>query len=132
MVYRYIAASVIAAGLTVPTVSWAGSLGVHFSWAETTACSSTPPAFTVTNIPTGTKYLVFKLVDHDAPNFVHGGGQISYSGSGRIPAGAFASVSQVAHERIFSCWVMGRGLLRQAQKAVSRFALPTAGGPSIA
>jgi hypothetical protein len=89
MVYRYIAALVIAAGLTVPTVSWAGSLGVHFSWAETTACSSTPPAFTVTNIPTGTKYLVFKLVDHDAPNFVHGGGQISYSGSGRIPAGSF-------------------------------------------
>ncbi len=89
MVYRYIAALVIAAGLTFPTVSWAGTLGVHFSWAATTACSSTPPAFTVTNIPKGTKYLVFKLVDHDAPNFVHGGGQISYSGSGRIPAGAF-------------------------------------------
>jgi len=89
MVYRYIVALVIAAGLMFPTVSWAGTLGVNFTWAETRACSATPPAFTVTNIPQGTKYLVFKLVDHDAPNFVHGGGQISYSGSGGIPAGAF-------------------------------------------
>jgi phosphatidylethanolamine-binding protein (PEBP) family uncharacterized protein len=89
MVYRYITALLILAGLMIPTVSWAGALGVHFSWAETTACSTTPPAFTITNIPQGTKYLVFKLVDHDAPNFAHGGGQVPYSGSGRIPAGAF-------------------------------------------
>jgi phosphatidylethanolamine-binding protein (PEBP) family uncharacterized protein len=89
MVYRYSVALVIVAGLTIPTVSCAGTLGVNFSWAETVACSTTPPAFTVTNIPQGTKYLAFKLVDHDAPNFVHGGGQIPYSGSGRIPAGSF-------------------------------------------
>jgi len=80
---------VIAAGLMIPTVTWAGSLEVRFSWAATTPCSATPPAFTVTNIPKGTKYLVFKLADHDAPYFVHGGGQIPYSGSGSIPAGAF-------------------------------------------
>jgi phosphatidylethanolamine-binding protein (PEBP) family uncharacterized protein len=90
MVYRYIGMLFIGAGMMSPTISWsAETLGVHFSWASTAACSSTPPAFTITNIPKGTKYLVFKLVDHDAPDFVHGGGQISYSGSGRIPAGAF-------------------------------------------
>ena len=89
MVTRYSGVLLIAAGLMIPTASWAGTLGVHFSWEETVACSTTPPAVTVTNIPKGTKYLVFKLVDHDAPNFVHGGGQIPYSGSGRVPAGAF-------------------------------------------
>ena len=62
---------------------------IQFSWAATTPCSRTPPAFTITNIPKGTTYLVFKLTDHDAPNFVHGGGQIPYSGSGNVPAGAF-------------------------------------------
>ena len=89
MVFHYKSVLLIVTALMIPTVSWAGTLGVHFSWAGTTACSTTPPAFTITNIPKGTKYLVFKLVDHDAPHFVHGGGQISYSGSGRIPAGAF-------------------------------------------
>src|SRR5271157_3260278 len=88
MVYRHKSMLLIAVGITIPTVSWAGTLGVDFSWAETTACSTISPAFTVTNIPRGTKSLVFKLVDHNAPNFVHGGGQIPYSGSGRIPAGA--------------------------------------------
>ncbi len=89
MGFHYKSVLLILTALMIPTVSWAGTLGVNFSWAGTTACSTTPPAFTITNIPKGTKYLVFKLVDHDAPNFVHGGGQISYSGSGRIPAGAF-------------------------------------------
>jgi phosphatidylethanolamine-binding protein (PEBP) family uncharacterized protein len=88
MVYRGSGVLMVVVGLLIPTVSRAGSLEVHFSWAATTA-SATPPAFTVTNIPKGTKYLVFNLADHDAPNFVHGGGQIPYSGSGRIPAGAF-------------------------------------------
>ena len=90
MVHRYNRVLLIVAGMTIPTVSWAGTLGGNFSWAETMPCSTTPPAFTITNIPKGTKYLVFKLVDHDAPDFVHGGGQIPYSGSGRVPAGAFS------------------------------------------
>ena len=89
MVYRFSGALLIVVGLMNPTASLAGTLGVHFSWAATTACSVTHPAFTVTNIPQGTKYLIFKLVDHDAPNFVHGGGQVPYTGSGRIPEGAF-------------------------------------------
>ena len=51
--------------LVIPTSSFAGSLGVSFTWTGTAACSSTPPAFTVTNIPRGTKRLDFHLVDLD-------------------------------------------------------------------
>ena len=75
MVYCYNRVILILVGMTIPAVSWpAETLGVRFSWAGTMACSTSPPAFTITNIPKGTKYLVFKLVDHDAPDFVHGGG----------------------------------------------------------
>jgi Phosphatidylethanolamine-binding protein len=89
MQYLFGMTSLLAAGLLAPNVSPAASLGVHFSWTETSACSGTPPAFTIANVPTGTKYLEFKLVDLDKLDFVHGGGEIPYSGSGKIPAGAF-------------------------------------------
>ena len=81
--------SLLAAGLLAPNASMAASLSVHFSWTSTSACSGTPPAFTISNTPKGTKYLDFKLVDLDKLDFVHGGGEIPYSGSGKIPAGAF-------------------------------------------
>ena len=83
-------ASLLAAGLLTPGASWAGSLGVHFSWVGTPACSGTPPAFTITNVPNGTKYLAFKLVDRNKLDFVHGGGRVAYAGTGQIPAGAFS------------------------------------------
>ena len=75
--------------LVIPTSSFAGSLGVSFTWTGTAACSSTPPAFTVTNIPRGTKRLDFHLVDLDKLDYEHGGGQLTYTGSGKIPSGAF-------------------------------------------
>jgi hypothetical protein len=79
----------LAIGLTIPTFSFAGSLGVNFTWEGTAACSSKPPAFRVTNIPKGTRHLDFHLVDLDKLDYQHGGGQIAYAGSGKIPAGAF-------------------------------------------
>jgi len=44
---------------------------------------------TISGAPAGTRSLVFALVDLDKPDYVHGGGQVMYSGSGAIPAGAF-------------------------------------------
>jgi phosphatidylethanolamine-binding protein (PEBP) family uncharacterized protein len=43
----------------------------------------------VTNIPRGTKRLDFHLVDLDKLDYEHGGGQLKYAGSGKIPSGAF-------------------------------------------
>jgi phosphatidylethanolamine-binding protein (PEBP) family uncharacterized protein len=80
---------VLVIGLALPTSSVAGSLGVNFTWAGTSACSATPPAFTLSGVPKGTKYLNFELIDLDKPDYVHGGGQVAYTGSGRIPPGAF-------------------------------------------
>lgn len=85
--HPWIAALAIA--LILPGGAHAATLGVRFTWAGTAACSTTPPAFTITDIPKDTKILAFRLTDLDAPHYQHGGGEAAYSGSGDIPAGAF-------------------------------------------
>jgi phosphatidylethanolamine-binding protein (PEBP) family uncharacterized protein len=67
----------------------AADLGVEFSWQGTKACSGKPPAFKITGIPAGTKTLKFEMKDLDFRSYYHGGGEIPYTGSGDIPAGAF-------------------------------------------
>jgi hypothetical protein len=70
----------------------AAKLGVDFSWQGTTACSGKSPAFTVSNVPAGTKRLEFNMVDKNVPTYEHGGGSVDFTGSGSIPAGAFTYV----------------------------------------
>ena len=84
---RAILALTMFVAIPVPSHA-AGALRVQFSWTGTKACSNTPPAFKVADIPKGTKYLSFRLVDHNAA-FNHGGGEVAYRGSGDIPSGAF-------------------------------------------
>ena len=79
----------LAVALILPAAAQAATLGVRFTWVGTAACSATSPAFTIADIPKATKYLDFRLHDLDAPHFDHGGGEVAYSGSGDIPAGAF-------------------------------------------
>ena len=79
----------LAAALILPAAANAATLGVRFTWAGTAACSATPPAFTIADIPKDTKVLAFRLTDLDAPHYPHGGGEVAYSGSGDISAGAF-------------------------------------------
>lgn len=64
-------------------------MGVSFSWKETHKCSSTPPSFYISGIPKGTKTLEFKMTDLNALSFPHGGGTVPYTGTGKIPEGAF-------------------------------------------
>ena len=65
-------------------------LGVDFSWEDTSRCSSTSPAFTITDVPQQTDQLHFKMKDLNVPSFNHGGGTIEYSGGSQVPAGAFS------------------------------------------
>ena len=41
------------------------------------------------DVPTGTRFIKFKLVDTDVRGFDHGGGVVAYSGQGAIEPGAF-------------------------------------------
>lgn len=58
-----------------------GSLSVHFSWAGIQACGSISPAFTLGNVPAGTKSLSFMMTDINVPTFHHGGSTIPYKGN---------------------------------------------------
>jgi len=78
----------LAALVSLPSASLA--MSVKFSWAGYQACSAGSPAFNVSDVPTGTARLAFKMVDKNVPSYPHGGGTIAYDGGREIPAGAFS------------------------------------------
>ncbi|NCM96291.1 MAG: hypothetical protein GW948_02990 [Rhodobacterales bacterium] len=45
--------------------------------------------FVLNDVPSGTKFIRFKLVDRDAPGYSHGGGMVEYKGQSMIAPGAF-------------------------------------------
>jgi len=72
-----------------------GSFGLGFDWGDLELCTSgipnivDSPKFMVADVPAGTRFIEFKLIDHDAPGYNHGGGGVSYDGQKMIAAGAF-------------------------------------------
>ena len=78
----------LAALLMFPSASLA--MSVKFSWMGYRPCSSSSPAFIVSDVPTGTARLAFKMVDKNVTSYSHGGGIIAYDGAPEIPAGAFS------------------------------------------
>jgi hypothetical protein len=82
----------VAAGLATLAIFPSGALAmsVKFSWVGYQPCSSSSPAFTVSDVPAGTARLAFKMVDKNVPSYPHGGGTIAYDGAREIPTGAFS------------------------------------------
>jgi phosphatidylethanolamine-binding protein (PEBP) family uncharacterized protein len=78
----------LAALVSFPSASLA--MSIRFSWTGYRPCSSSSPAFNVSDVPTGTARLAFKMVDKNVPSYTHGGGTIAYDGGREIPAGAFS------------------------------------------
>ena len=68
----------------------AGAMSLKFSWAGYRACSTRSPAFTLSDVPTETAQLAFRMIDREVPTYPHGGGTVPYHGKGEIPAGAFS------------------------------------------
>lgn len=68
---------------------------ITFDWAGLKSCTSgspnvvANPRFELIDVPEGTAYIRFKLVDRDAPDFDHGGGTVAWNGQARIEPGAF-------------------------------------------
>jgi len=87
--YQYIVAAAGVAAI-VSCSSGAFAMSVKFSWAGYQACSSSSHAFNVSDVPTGTTRLAFKMVDKNVPSYRHGGGTVSYDGPREISAGAFS------------------------------------------
>lgn len=86
-------AAALAAALLAPTGLRAFEIG--FDWGPLKLCTSgipnvvDNPVFTLSEVPAGTRLIRFKLVDHDAPGYNHGGGTVAYEGQATIAPGAF-------------------------------------------
>ncbi len=68
---------------------------LSFSWGPLKSCTSgrpntvASPEFRLKDVPEGTQFIRFKLVDRNAPQFNHGGGTVAWNGGKTVPAGAF-------------------------------------------
>lgn len=68
---------------------------ISFNWDGLKSCTSgnpntvANPAFTLKDVPEGTKFIRFKLVDKNVPGFNHGGGTVAWNGEAVVATGAF-------------------------------------------
>jgi len=87
--FVFVAAAVISFG--APALAF----DIQFTWDGLKSCTSgnpntvPNPRFVLTDVPEGTAFIRFKLVDTDVPSFDHGGGVVAYTGQQVIEPGAF-------------------------------------------
>ena len=73
----------------------AGEFSFDFDWSNLKQCTSgnpntvSNPTFTLNEVPPGTKWIYFKLVDLNVPSYRHGGGWIEFTGQSTVQPGAF-------------------------------------------
>lgn len=73
----------------------ASAFEIGFDWKGLKLCNNgnpnrvANPRFTLKDVPAGTKYIRFKLVDRDVRSYNHGGGVVAYNGQSAIAPGAF-------------------------------------------
>ncbi len=85
----------LALALLAGAPQMASAFSISFTWAGLKSCTNgnpnrvKNPAFRLGKVPAGTKYIRFRLVDKDAPNYNHGGGLVAYTGQKVVAPGAF-------------------------------------------
>ncbi|MBZ0123165.1 MAG: hypothetical protein K8F31_04705, partial [Roseovarius sp.] len=90
---RIVFAALAALGLSATAA--AAEFAISFQWGATPACNTGraktvgSPQFVVRGLPPGTDSVEFRMKDLDAPRYNHGGGKVSMSRNGTVPAGAF-------------------------------------------
>lgn len=68
---------------------------IGFEWGAFKSCTNGSPKtvdnprFELTDVPAGTQFIRFKMVDLNYPSFDHGGGTVAYAGQTVIEPGAF-------------------------------------------
>ncbi len=68
---------------------------IGFEWGDFKSCTNgsprtvANPRFDLKDVPEGTKFIRFKLVDRNKPDFDHGGGTVAWTGETVIEPGAF-------------------------------------------
>ena len=91
---HFIGTIFIGVAMTLGTQS-AQAFDINFNWKGLKLCTSgnpnkvKNPAFALKDVPAGTKYIRFKMVDKNVPSYNHGGGVVAYKGQKVIAPGAF-------------------------------------------
>lgn len=73
----------------------ASAFEMSFAWGPLKSCTTgnpntvANPEFKLTDVPEGTQFIRFKMVDKNRPQFNHGGGVVAWSGGTSVPSGAF-------------------------------------------
>jgi phosphatidylethanolamine-binding protein (PEBP) family uncharacterized protein len=86
-------AGALLTGLSMP--AQAADFKASFQWGDIPLCTSGQPnivdnpRFRLFAVPEGTKYIYFRMVDLDVPNYDHGGGWVKHDGSPFTEPGAF-------------------------------------------
>ena len=78
-----------------PITLYASEFSFEFDWSDLKKCTTgnpnvvQNPVFKLQNVPSGTKFIHFKLTDKDVPGYNHGGGWVEYKGENKILPGSF-------------------------------------------
>jgi phosphatidylethanolamine-binding protein (PEBP) family uncharacterized protein len=73
----------------------ATAFDLSFAWGPLKSCTNgrpntvASPQFTLKDVPEGTQFIRFKMVDKNRPSVNHGGGTVAWAGGNTVPAGAF-------------------------------------------
>lgn len=92
---RLTLSTIAIAATLVLSAPMASAFEINFDWKGLKLCTNgnpnrvANPHFTLKDVPAGTKYIRFKLVDRDKRSFNHGGGVVAYQGQSSIAPGAF-------------------------------------------
>ena len=92
---RYVFTSFVAFILANVSTAHAEEFSLSFDWGDLKLCTTgnpnivTNPTFTLNNVPDGTAWIKFKLVDKNVPQYNHGGGWVEYTGQSVIEPGVF-------------------------------------------
>jgi len=60
------------------------AMSVKFSWKGYLPCSTSSPAFVVSEVPSGAVRLSFKMVGKDLPTYPHVGGIVPFTGTAKF------------------------------------------------
>lgn len=86
---------VFVTAVTLACAAPAAAFEITFTWDGLKSCTSgtpntvTNPRFSLKDVPAGTKFIRFKLVDTEVRDFDHGGGVVAWDGQDTIEPGAF-------------------------------------------
>lgn len=92
---RIIFSTMAIASTLVLSAPMAQAFEIGFDWKGLKLCNTgnpnrvANPRFTLKDVPAGTKYIRFKLVDRDVRSYNHGGGVVAYNGQKVVAPGAF-------------------------------------------